>query len=369
MALLDPLYEAATRPEMWEVFLRKAAEFLRADTTAIIVLDPENDQTAVRVELGYTEEMRHDTEQMMRLNPWIPEIQKYQPIGWYSGGVEDVISMPAYRSSAFYKDFCCRHNFEWTAAAVVFSPEGLMPSLVVSRSEIESPFSAGDKELLKQLAPHLGRVFEIDRTMAALREGNAAGQYALDLIGGACITLDGCGRVLRLNRRAEVLIAGVGTLRVKDRRLLAATTAEQNVLNACVVPVCANGAERSQDAGVGAAVLHSAQGKPLYLSVLPYHSNGELLDGRPAALVFITTQEEPGQGEHRLWHAMFGLSPAECRVAEMMKQGMEVTEISEAIKIKVDTVRYYQKSVYRKTSVRGQGQLMRLLTRLPSSNP
>jgi DNA-binding CsgD family transcriptional regulator len=66
---------------------------------------------------------------------------------------------------------------------------------------------------------------------------------------------------------------------------------------------------------------------------------------------------------------MFGLSPAECRVAEMMKQGMEVAEISEAIRIKVDTVRYYQKCIYRKTSVRGQGQLMRLLTRLPSSLP
>jgi DNA-binding CsgD family transcriptional regulator len=53
----------------------------------------------------------------------------------------------------------------------------------------------------------------------------------------------------------------------------------------------------------------------------------------------------------------------------MMKQGMEVAEISEAIRIKVDTVRYYQKCIYRKSGVRGQGQLMRLLTRLPSSLP
>jgi len=48
---------------------------------------------------------------------------------------------------------------------------------------------------------------------------------------------------------------------------------------------------------------------------------------------------------------------------------VEVAEISEAIKIKVDTVRYYQKSIYRKTGVRGQSQLMRLLTRLPSARP
>jgi DNA-binding CsgD family transcriptional regulator len=64
---------------------------------------------------------------------------------------------------------------------------------------------------------------------------------------------------------------------------------------------------------------------------------------------------------------MFSLSPAECRVAEMMKQGLEANEISDSIRIKVDTVRYYQKSIYRKTGARGQGPLLRLLTRLPSS--
>lgn len=85
-------------------------------------------------------------------------------------------------------------------------------------------------------------------------------------------------------------------------------------------------------------------------------------------MVFLTPPEEQVQGEYRLWQAIFGLSPAECRVAEMMKRGSEVPEISEVLKIKVDTVRYYQKSIYRKTHVRGQVQLMRLLLRLPSGN-
>jgi len=30
-ALLDPLYDAATQPEMWKIFLQKASEVLRAD--------------------------------------------------------------------------------------------------------------------------------------------------------------------------------------------------------------------------------------------------------------------------------------------------------------------------------------------------
>jgi DNA-binding CsgD family transcriptional regulator len=317
--------------------------------------------------LGFTEEMRRDVERMTDFSPWLEEILKYRGQGWYSGSPEDVLSMEKFRHSKLYNEFFREHKIGWAGAAIVFSAEGCAPSLVVSRTEKESPFSADDKEVLKQLVPHLGRAFRVHGVVAALREKNAAGQHALDLIGAACITLDGSGRVLSMNRRAELLIADGSTLRMKDGRLQASVTEEQNVLEGCLLPMCACGAGRLIDPGVGAVVLHSWRGAPLYVSVLPYRSSWSLLESSPAALVFITTPEEQGQGEHRLWHSMFGLSPAECRVAEMMKRGMEVSEISETIRIKVDTVRYYQKCVYRKTGVRGQGQLMRLLTRLPSS--
>jgi len=240
---------------------------------------------------------------------------------------------------------------------------------VVSRPKTSAPFSSEDKELLRQLVPHLGRVFKVHRLVTSLHERNAAAQHALDLIGTACITLDGQGLVLSRNRRAEALLADGGILRIKDRRMLTALSVEQRALDVCVFSACAYGAGKVSDPGSGAVVLHSGKGTPVYVSVLPYHSSWSLLESRPSALVFITTPEEQGHGEHRLWQAMFGLSPAECRVAEMMKQGVEVAEISETIKIKVDTVRYYQKSIYRKTGVRGQSQLMRLLTRIPSASP
>jgi DNA-binding CsgD family transcriptional regulator len=172
-----------------------------------------------------------------------------------------------------------------------------------------------------------------------------------------------------MNRRAESLIQDGTWLRLRDRRLLVSVAPQQKLLDDCLLKACAFGEGHSPDPGEGAVVLHSAQGRSLYVSVLPYRSNWLALDGRPSAVVFVTTPEEQGQGEHRLWQTMFSLSPAECRVAEAMKQGLEVGEISDSMRIKVDTVRYYQKCIYRKTGVRGQGQLLRLLARLPSSCP
>lgn len=367
--LLDPLYDSATQPEAWEVFLQKASEVLRADKAAIMIHAPGNEWTAICVDIGVSEETRRATEEMMKFSPWMVEIQKFVDTGWHSGSPEDVLPMEAFRRSKFYNEFFRKHNIEWAAAANVFGPGGSMAGFVATRPNTRPPFSADDKELLRQLVPHLGRVFKVHRVVTSLRERNAAAQHALDLIGAACITLDGRGLVLSSNRRAEALLADGGTLRVRDRRMMAALSVEQKALDACVFPACACGAGKSVDPGPSAVVLHSGKGSPVYVSVLPYHSNWALLETRPSALVFITTPEEQGRGEHRLWQAMFELSPAECRVAELMKRGVEVAEISETIKIKVDTVRYYQKSIYRKTGVRGQSQLMRLLTRLPSASP
>ncbi len=367
--LLDPLYEAATRPEMWKTFLQRASEILRADTAAIIYHDPSSARTGVKADLGFTDELRHDLQRLIRFSPWLHEIQKHQKAGSYSGSPEDVLSMDSFRKTEFYKDIFRKHKIEWAGAAFIFGTNGSLRGLTVSRMQQKSPFSEEDKRLLKLLLPHLARVFKVHRTVRSLHERNTAGQRALDLIGAACITLGANRRVLSMNRRAQAILSRGEALRVKDGRLIAAVASDQHALDACIMRVC-QAAELSTDSGPCAVALRSRQGGPLYVSVLPYHSTApfEELEDTPAALVFITTPEEQGEGEHRLWHAMFGLTPAECRVAEMMKQGAEVSEISEVLKIRINTVRYYQKSIYRKTGVPGQGLLMRLLTRLPSSD-
>jgi DNA-binding CsgD family transcriptional regulator len=368
-ALLDLLYDAATEPELWPQFLGKACEIFHADKAALLLHAPKNEKTTVCAQIGMDAEACRDTERLTKISPWMVEIQKQQEQGWYTGSPEDLLPIEQFRASKFFHEVFGRHGLEWVAASVVFCAGGWMPDFSVFRSASGKPFNAQEKELLSQLAPHLRRVFKIYRAMGSLSEQNAAGQHALDLIGAACITLDALGRVLQFDRRAEALIADESFLRITGKRLVAEQSADQKALDSCLLKACACGAGKTTDPGKGAIVLHSPLGGNLYVSVLPYRSKWTILDGRPAAVVFITTPEEQGHGEHRLWQTMFGLSPAECRVAEMMKQGIEVAEISEMIRIKVDTVRYYQKCIYRKTAVRGQAQLIRLLTRLPSSTP
>ncbi len=366
--LLGSLYEAATQPELWPEFLRSASQLFQAENAAIVQHAPMNVSTIVCADFGLDTETARAAEHFSRIDPWMHEILKHQRHGFYCGSPEDEMPLEQFRRSRVFHDFYRKHGIEWAAAALIFNEDGAMPGLALGRAPGKPPFSPTDKARLRELVPHLERVFRIQREYLSLRERNEAGQHALDLMGAATLTLDAVGRVLSINRRAHSLIADGVVLRMEQRRLLATTRQQQRALDNCLLKACACGAGKSSDPGDGALVLESPQGRTIYLSVLPYQSSGAPLDARAAALLFLTTPEEQGQGEHRLWHKMFSLSPAECRVAEMMKQGMEANEISDAIRIKVDTVRYYQKSIYRKTGTRGQGPLLRLLTRLPSSH-
>lgn len=367
--LLDPLYDAAIEPGMWPTFLKKASLTFSSDKAAVFVQGPQSRGASVCADIGFSEEMRRAAQRWSPPSPWNAEIHKCAAQGWYSGSPEDVVPLEAFRQSKLYSEFFRKNDIEWAAAAVIFRPGGYTPALAFARPRSASPFNVREKQALRQLVPHLTRVFKVQGVLGLLHERNAASQHALDLMGAACMTLDSRARVISLNRRAESLIQDGTWLRLRDRRLLAAVAPQQRLLDECLLKACAFGEGHATDPGGGAVVLHSAQARSLYVSVLPYRSNWTTLEGRPAAVLFVTTPEEQGQGEHRLWQTMFGLAPAECRVAEAMKQGLEVCEISDSMRIKVDTVRYYQKCVYRKTGVRGQGQLLRLLARLPSSCP
>ena len=130
--------------------------------------------------------------------------------------------------------------------------------------------------------------------MTTLRHSNAAGQHALDLIGAACISLDARGRVLSMNRRAEALVAGAATLRIKDHRLLAVLPVEQGIWTpAYYRPVPAAMAILMTLARAPPCCTPE-RGTPLYMSALPYHSSRAFLEDNPTALLFLTTRRSKG---------------------------------------------------------------------------
>ena len=80
-----------------------------------------------------------------------------------------------------------------------------------------------------------------------------------------------------------------------------------------------------------------------------------------AGVAFVVDPLRQGRTSDEGLRVMFGLTPAECRVALLLGDGHAPKDIASMAGVSVDTVRSQIKSIFGKTGVNRQGDLIRLM--------
>lgn len=82
---------------------------------------------------------------------------------------------------------------------------------------------------------------------------------------------------------------------------------------------------------------------------------------RAAVIVFVSDPLRTQRPSTAVLHKLFGLTPAECRVALLLCDGYSPKEIANTVCVTDNAVRSQIKSIFSKTGVRRQSDLVRLL--------
>jgi len=85
-----------------------------------------------------------------------------------------------------------------------------------------------------------------------------------------------------------------------------------------------------------------------------------------AALVFVSDPGAVPQSRGTLMRSLYGLTPAEARVADLLLQGLDSGEAADRLALTLGTVRLQTKRVMAKTGTRRQAELMKLGLSLPA---
>jgi DNA-binding CsgD family transcriptional regulator len=88
---------------------------------------------------------------------------------------------------------------------------------------------------------------------------------------------------------------------------------------------------------------------------------------RPVVMLLFYHPESAPAIDASLLYAVFGLTPAESRIATLLAEGLSLKEIAAAQGTRHDTVRKQLRSIYQKTSTNRQPELIRLLLHLPQA--
>jgi DNA-binding CsgD family transcriptional regulator/PAS domain-containing protein len=247
-------------------------------------------------------------------------------------------------------------------------PDGLLARLRFSRRREEAAFSDRDRELLALITPHLRQALEIYARLNHMASERDIYAGAVDQLSVATIILDEKGRLLNTNAMASALLKEGDGLSLRGKHLHIEGRNTNRELQAALASVI-----RAQQAGETSLVKALRVPRPgarsplgLVIRPVPVSEWGEGQAG-PCAAVFISDPDQRDSASQQTLGELFSLTPAEANVAILLARGLNLAEVSEAQNISPHTARAQLKSIFAKTGVSRQAELVRMIIKSVAS--
>lgn len=247
-------------------------------------------------------------------------------------------------------------------------PGGMIARLRFSRRRSESRFAQRQRRLLEVLTPHLKRAIELYAKLNRTASERDVYAGAVNQLSVASIILDEQGRLLSANPVGQVLLEQREGLALKDGHLTLEGRDNNQALQDALATIT-----RAQQQGETSVVRALRVPRPagrsdLGLVVRPVPTS-QWSEGQssPSAAVFISDPDLQESTSGQILGELFELTPAEANLATLLARGLSLAEVSSAQGISQHTARAQLKSIFAKTGVSRQAELVRLVLKSVAS--
>jgi len=364
--ILGALYEAPLAPSRWEEFLRLTAGAVGGEAAAILLHDFNDAQSLVARQWGLDPEaFRRYEEHYSGLDVWRQSVTR--TADWL-GTSQQFVSFRELERTEFYNDLILPAGIPHAIFGMVERGPSRVANLSIYRGPRAGAFEEQDLPLVRFLEPHIQRAYRLHSQLTASRNQSAGLEAALDSLTMGVILLSPKGQVVTMNRAAERLLADNDGLQAIRGGLRAKRADESARFDQLVGEATATSAGTGLRPA-GALTVSRRDRPPLHLLVSPV-GGFDVDDDHPVgAIVFVSDSAQRVRPAHDTLRVLFGLTPAECRLAMLLADGHAPTEIAEMVGVSRNTLKSQLASIYRKTGTSRQAQLVRLLLQLPTTSP
>jgi DNA-binding CsgD family transcriptional regulator len=367
LGLIDSIYATVQRPELWDDVLLQISGALAGESIALFAGAPDSaNPPLVGVQNIDATAWSAFTDYYASINPMLTAcLQKFSPDEtWYS---DQALTDAEFDKTEFCNDYYKPNGMYYTLGLLLAVKDAPPASLSCQRKFNSGPFPDAAEIVCQVLRPHLQRALSLHYQMGALQIANCGLETALDAHEHAVIGLDQEGRVVLCNRRAAALaLAGDGVRIIQDKLFCPVPGADQQ-LQALISATLAVTSGITAGARLALLVNRSSPKGPLQITATPFHSALAGRATRLTALVFLADRSNTPRSRATTMVALYGLTPTEARVADLLMQGVDIEQIQQRLHITQETYRFHVKRILAKTGTRKQSELMRLILELPSS--
>lgn len=387
--LLHDIYETIDNPCAWKDFCSHLRESVGAASVHLFGFDRQRDLFSWSDGFGLA-----NAEPLERIRPLYRDDVRLSwlrafPAGkWLHCGVElDCADDDDAGGTTGFALYPVADGHRCVALCKLVDHQRLTVILACSAQADDAPLAPAARALLERLTPHLSRAVRLYARRFALNADALAARKR-----APAMLVSAQGEVLHSNEPAQRLLRATSLVRVRNRRLALTAPHHARLLEDIAVSEArlrsrANGAqaaaarfralrivgekgEVARDASPDGASSASGQHEVLYafynVVVTPDDASAAELRAY-AALTFYHPRSAPPVDE-KVLAAAFDLSPAECRIALLLAEGLALKEIAAQVGVQHDTVRKQLQSIFQKTATRRQPELLRLLLNLPGGS-
>ena len=363
--IVPEIYEATIDPSHWDYVVTMIAKLTRSKSACLYYKNKEMDVASTIAQFGLPEgEHMNFNDQCDTLDDMFCRKQK--------GNVDDSICTQFYpgsngvmqNDSDLYVDWMKPHGIYHVGGAQVVDTVNHKAGIAILRDEKAGAWTDGDLRVINEILPHLRRALNIHSEFTHLRLRQDALLKGLDRLVIGLILYDSNAQPVYINPTARAIIDGHPGMQLQDGDLFLTNPDDERNLRKTIIDTAGIDPEDSWKQSVAIGITHPDVEAPLPLLVTPMHANLITSDldydgARVAVFLSDPNMEQPISIENLA--SVYKLTRSEAQVAISLANGHSIDETANSSNHSAHTIRSQLKSVFRKTGVSRQSELIKLL--------
>ena len=370
--LVDLIYSAVEDTAMWPAVYEAIRAATGSESVHMLGFDNRHNTLSysdganlpVQGELAYMQHYRF-------IDPRAPLLLSQPERQWVH--CHEVLDEAFVAADPFYQEFLIPYDRRFMTATKLVDTSDATVIFSTLRTQEQGPMPPDGLALLDQLLPHLCRAARIGLRNFFYSTQALVGQALVNKLRQPVVLMTPGGDVIHTNEAANELLARTKLVQVTGGKIVLVEPHGRELLRRVgeIEALLKSGAAEAAEYRARFQSLHVAGERApddalyVFFTVLPPVEMMGTFGLRPVVMLLFFHPESSPAIDPSLLFAVFGLTPAECRVATLLAEGLSLKEIAREQGTQHETVRKQLRSIYQKTRTNRQPELVRLLLHLP----
>jgi len=348
-SLVDTIYGVIFGEATWDMFLGRWNDIVPGGRTTLFYHDPTRAEGASHIDKGFSEDwVESYADHFAAVNPWSPSMS-VMPM-WRGFLSEELLPRESFVKTEFYNDFW-KQCGETAIGMALVKRGGQMFNISSSIAGGEPDENRVYADTLTRLAPHLHRAVRYFEAGRGEKSVDEMGGRLFDAIGVGVLLVGDGGRLSSANDVGERALAEGRAVRLDLQGRVCIADADANACLGRLLSQWRDG-ERQQ--------VVTVDGEKLTLIRLQKSARIQFFDA-PSLAIIIEQSAKPVAMDVPGLGGKFGLTKAEIKIMQGLLHGSSITDIAIESNRSRETIRSQLKSVFAKTGVNSQSELLRLV--------